>query len=120
MRVIFFAPEIEGDGSRLQTAVENVVSRNDLEIHRTLKQLESSLHVPLGERAVGVLMASNMEELKNFISLKNLMKSLPLILILPDYEPETLKLAHLLLPRYLEHKRSDFDTLAQVLTFLAG
>lgn len=120
MRFLFYAAENDGDGKRLQTMVEKVFSKKNLEILRTMEDLESRLHTPMGKNALAVLMASDVGELKNFIPLKNLMGNISLVLVVPDYEPETLELAHLLLPRYMEHKGNEFYFLSQVLMHLAG
>jgi hypothetical protein len=120
MRVLFQVAEFDRDGQRLQTAVEKIVSREDLEVLRTVEELESSLHTPLGEKAIGVFMASNVKDLKKLILLKSMMKNLSILLVVPNFDPETLGLAHLLLPRFLEHKGNEFDGLAQVLVHLKG
>jgi hypothetical protein len=120
MRFLFYATENDGDGKRLQSMVENMFSTKNLEILHTIEDLESSLRVPLGKNSVAVLMATSVGELKEFIPLKNLMGNISLVLVVPDYEPETLELAHLLLPRYMEFKGNEFYFLSQVLGYLAG
>lgn len=120
MRVLFHAENFDRDGLRLQSVMEKVFTNKGYEVMRTVDELEASLHIPLGERAVAVIMASSVEKLKGFLPLRNLMKNLSVILLVPDYEPETLELAHLLLPRYLEHKASEYRDLAQVLAYFAG
>jgi hypothetical protein len=120
MRVLLHASETDRDGGRLQIAVQKVFSRKDLEVLRSVEELKASLHIPLGQKALGILMAANVGELRDILLLKNLMKNLAVVLVVPNYKPETLTLAHLLLPRYLEHKGNDFNDLARVLTYLAG
>jgi len=120
MRALLYSTEMEGDGKRLQTVVEKTIHENNLEVLRTIEDLESSLRTPLGDKAIAVLMASNMRELKNFLSLRNLMDNMSVVLIVPNYKPETLELAHLLLPRYMEYKGNEFYFLSQVLSYLAS
>jgi hypothetical protein len=120
MKVLLQAAEADRDGRRLQTVIVKIFSGKDLEVLRTVDDLKMRLHFPLGQKAIVVLMASNVEELRKFLLLRDLMRNLSIVLVLPNYEPETLKMAHLLLPRYLEHKGNEFDDLAEVLTCLAG
>jgi hypothetical protein len=120
MRFLFYAPENDGDGKRLQSVVENLFSTMNLEILHSIEDLQSSLRVPLGKNSVAVLMASSVEELKEFITLKDLMENISLVLVVPDNELKTLELAHLLFPRYMEYKGNEFHFLSQVLTYLAG
>jgi hypothetical protein len=118
MRVLFHAAALDEDGMRLQTAVENIVSRDDLEVLHSVEELKTRLKTPFGEKSIGILMASSEEELGGLVALKSLMKDLFLVLVVPDYRRETLELAHRLLPRYLEYKGNNFDDLSLVVSVM--
>lgn len=120
MKVLLHTTEVDRDGKRLQTVMERIFPRKDLEVLQSVEDLIIRLHFPLGQKAIVVLLASNVEELRKFLLLRDLMRNLSIVLVLPNYELETVKMAHLLLPRYLEHKGNEFDDLAEVLTCLAG
>jgi len=118
MRVLFHAAAFDRDGMRLQTAVEHIVSKDELEVLRSVEELKTRLKTPLGEKSIGILMASSSEELGGLVALKSLMKDLFVVLVIPDYRRETLELAHRLLPRYLEYKGNSFADLSRVVTVM--
>jgi len=49
------------------------------------------------------------------VTLKNLFGTLPIILILPDQQVATIRMGHLLQPRFLTFYDSDFNELTQVI-----
>ncbi len=72
-----------------------------VEISRTIKSLNERLRQTINNGEVAVLIAATGAELDNFLTLRDLLHDLKLILILPDREPETIAKGHVLRPRLL-------------------
>jgi two-component system NtrC family response regulator len=71
--------------------------------------------MPIEPDSIAVLSASNREELQQMQLLRGLLTEIYVIVVIPDRKDSTIRLAHLLLPRFLSQKESDFTDLKIVL-----
>ena len=65
--------------------------------------------------SVAVLLAASRAELMEMICLEDLLSELRLVLILPDSQPEILRKAHLLHPRFIAAGDSDYRHLGGII-----
>lgn len=71
--------------------------------------------MPVEPNSIAVLLASNRAELQKMQALRGLLTEIFIVLVIPDRKDGTIRLAHLLLPRFLSQKDDDFQDLGKVL-----
>jgi hypothetical protein len=87
--------------------------------------VESCLDIITLERALrksrlslilAVLLTTSQEELHEVLKLRPLLEDIPLILILPDKDKDTIAQGHLLAPRFLTYLQNSFHEIYDVLS----
>lgn len=107
-----------GDGQnekRLEAAVHKVIPESKIELFKRLDDLRERLRKPIEPDSIAVLSASIREELQQMQLLRELLTEIYVIVVIPDQKDSTIRLAHLLLPRFLSQQESDFADLKIVL-----
>lgn len=120
MNVLFYAAVKNGVAKKLQQKVEALVPEGKGEVHRTIDSLSSSLSRPADELNIAVLLAVNMDNLLDFLSIGNLLTDVRIILILPDRKETTIAIGHSLHPRFLSYADSNFKDVGAVLKKMMG
>jgi len=115
MRLLYYSSRDDRTHKRLEAVVHKVVPEGQLELFRGLDAFRERLRMPVEPNSIAVLVASNRAELQEMQALRGLMTEIFIVLVIPDRKVGTIKLAHLLLPRFLSQKDDDFQDLAQVL-----
>jgi hypothetical protein len=115
MQLLFYSSTVDQDNKRLEAAVHKAVPAGRIEIFKSLDDLRERLRTPVEPDSVAVFLASSRKELQDIQSLRGLLTEIYVILVLPDLNKGTIKVAHHLLPRYLSQKGSDFADLKVVL-----
>jgi len=116
MNILFYSPTTDDVEIRLHKAIAAVTQKDDIEVYRTINSLSRRLLHSTESRVVAVLLAASREHLSELISINDMLSKASIILILPDSEPETVALGHILLPRFLSYNNSDFMDVAAVLS----
>ena len=115
MNVIFFTSIDPSVSNRLTRVLEVHVSRKELETCRNFHIFSERLHQPLPDPVVFVLQICSREELMDILSLHDLLHDRRIILVLPDSEPETVSLGHILRPRFVTYGDSDYMDVSAIL-----
>ena len=115
MRLLYYSSRDDRTHKRLEAAVHEVVPEGRMEHFRSLEAFRERLRMPVEPNSIAVLLASNRTELQKMQVLRGLMTEIFIVLVIPDRKDGTIRLAHLLLPRFLSQKDDDFQDLAQVL-----
>jgi len=115
MRILFFSKNTKGFGEQLQNAIENLFLPEGIETYRNIQALSQRLREPFIRGQVLVLFASHREDLVEILSLGDLLSDLPVILILPDKDKDTVKKGHGLCPRLLTYGDSSMREVVPVL-----
>jgi hypothetical protein len=115
MNVIFFTSIDPSASNRLTRVLEVHVSRKELETCRNFQIFSERLHQPLFDPVVFVLQICSREELMDILALHELLHDRRIILILPDSEPETVSLGHILRPRFITYGDSDYMDVSAIL-----
>jgi len=116
MSVLYFASVVDGIGERLQAAIEaSVPVQERIEVYRKVDDLTYRLRQLRSNLTVAVILAANQDELTNLVSIKELIRDLPVIMVLPDREQVTIRKGFGLWPRYVTCVDSDFSDVAAVL-----
>lgn len=115
MEVILYAAETNEAGERLEKVIKTSLGGLDIQVHRTISSLTQKLRRPRDGFSIAVLLAHSKESLSKILSIIDLFWNLPIILILPDDEMDTISRGHKLYPRFLSYIDSDFNDVAAVL-----
>ncbi len=117
INLIFYVPAAKADaGKRLLRILETVVPRRTIKIHRTIRGLAGRFRRFLENSPIAVLFISGREEIEEIVAIRDLLLGVPLILVLPDNEKETIAQAHSLRPRFLAYTDSDVREILAVLS----
>jgi len=115
MTVLIYSKSENIRAKQLRSAVEGVVQKNDIEICRGIESLSNMLRMPRKNFNIAVLLAEEMGDLSDLISIREWMEDLRIILVAPDGRPETNSNGHKLRPRFLTDVDSDFGNIQAVL-----
>jgi hypothetical protein len=115
MQVLFYSSGDDQDEKRLEAAVYKVIPESKIEFFKRLDDLRERLRKPVEPDSIAVLSALNRAELQQMQLLRRLPIEIYIVLVVPDRKKSTIKLAHLLLPRFLSLANSDFTDLKIVL-----
>ncbi len=100
---------------RLKAAIHRAVPEGQIESFTKLEDFHARLRKPIAPDSIAVLSAASRAELRQMLPLRELLPEIYIVLVVPDRKKSTLELAHLLLPRFLSEKDSDFEDLIIVL-----
>jgi hypothetical protein len=115
MQLLLYSSGDDQDEKKLEAAVHKVIPESKIELFKKLDDLRERLRRPVEPDSIAVLSASNQEELQQMQVLRRLLIEIYVVLVIPDRKKSTIELAHLLLPRFLSHIKSDFTHLKIVL-----
>ena len=113
--MLFYSSGNDQDNKRLEASVRQVIPEKRIELFKGLNDFKARLRRPIEPDSIAVLSASNREDLQQLRPLRRLLPEIYVVLVIPDRRKSTLALAHLLLPRFLSRKESDFADLKIVL-----
>ncbi len=120
MELIFYSTKKQGAGARFQRIIEKLVPKDDIGIFRTMESLTSRLHQFPRNMSLAVILAARQKELFDLLLIRDCLEDIPLILILPDRESETISKGHKLYPRFISYLDSDFEVFEEVLRTIIG
>lgn len=115
MTVLLFKPIRNRISENLQRAVEEATSEGRVEISISIQGLLKGVRQLSYGEGVAVLLVSSREDLDDVLSIKEQLRDVRIILILPDKEDETVSRGHTLYPRYLSYVDSGFEDVKAVL-----
>lgn len=98
----------------LEPKLHNRLPEVGLEIFSSFEALLQRLSAMLDTPIIAILTSDNREQLDQYREVLKLFVDLRIVLILPDHEPETLRLGHRLYPRFVSYKDGNFDDLVSV------
>ncbi len=96
--------------------VEKKVPKGRIKINRTVRWFAGRFRRPLEDPAIAVIFISCREELRQVVAIRDLLFGVPLVLILPDNDRDTVADAHSLRPRFLAYTYSDVREICAVLS----
>ncbi len=115
MRVFYFEKISSETSLKVLLEIGKIVPEENVEVFLTVANLSRRLHEIGATPGLLVLSPSTLEELSELVALQWLFVTVPIILILPDQQPTTIREGHLLQPRFLTFRDTDFSELSQVL-----
>jgi hypothetical protein len=115
MQTFIYASRDDPDTKRLEGVVRSVIPPGLIESFAGLVSLKRRLRTLVEPDSIAVLFITDRMELERMQRLSELLTEIYVVMVLPDGEQGTLALAHLLLPRFISRKESDFVDLRIVL-----
>ena len=120
-RILFYGSSRHGNGDMFQNMIQRLGEEETLEVYDRIEAFSQRLRKPRGKVSIAVLAALTKSELRDIISLAELLLDLRVVLILPDLKPETVSLAHRIAPRFVTDWSTDSEKTGEVLRrMLAG
>ena len=120
MGVLYYAAEGNAIGLKQQQILDRVVSLEGVETFLDLDSFSKRLCSFPSCMSIVVLLASTREDLVKLRSIKHLLDDTRILLVLPDDQQETVRMAHELTPRFLTYLDGDFSDLSAVLQKMTG
>jgi len=115
MQLLFYSSRDDQNSRRLTIAVHKVIPESQIELFNRLEDFRERLRTPIEPDSIALLSASSLKELRRLQVLRGLLTEVFVVLVIPDRKAGTIRLAHLLLPRFLSQKDDDFLDLSKVL-----
>jgi hypothetical protein len=115
MQLLFYSSGDDQNEKRLEAAVHQVIPESKIESFKRLDDFRERLRSPIEPNSIAVLSASNREELQQMQLLRGRLTEIYVVLVIPDRKKSTIKLAHLLLPRFLSQQNDKFIDLSKVI-----
>ena len=119
MQVLFYASRDDRDKNRLEAAIRDAIPGQAIELFTRPDALRERFRSIVEPDSIAVLLTADREELREMQVFRELLPEIYVILVIPDWQESTLKLAHLLLPRFLSHKEDRFVDIKKVLKKMA-
>jgi len=116
MTLLIYSTKTDGTEERLLRVIELLLPEKELKFYRSIDDLSDELRQPVFNPRIVILFASSRDELKDILSIRELLEDTKIILIVPDTDPATLARGHTLRPRFLSDCNSDFVDIASVLS----
>jgi hypothetical protein len=102
-------------GEQLLQEIGKLIPHNEVEVYRDLQSLSKRLRQRAHDFFIAVLHAAKREDLSDILSIRDLLRDIRIILVLPDRDEETLAQGHILRPRFVSYADSDLADVRAVL-----
>jgi hypothetical protein len=115
MNVLLYSAQVSnGDGMQLSLKFEQCVSGIQLIKCDTVDTFTRMIRSPSERYGIAILWISSRNELDTFVTMKDYLDDLPLVLILPEQAKDTLGEAYKLYPRFIGYHDGNLDITAAV------
>lgn len=116
MQILFYASKNDKNELRLEAAIRAAAPGGTIEHFTGLNELRERLRSIIEPDSIMVLAAVDRPELLKMRSFRDMLTEIFIVLVLPDREKSTIRLAHLLRPRFISQLQDDFSELNQIVT----
>lgn len=118
MKLIVFTGQCPDAVQRLKAAISTLSSEMEVDYFSTVDALSTMLRRFHQRPLLAVMLAADQDELRNILLLKDALADIPMILILPDREPETISTGTQFHPRFISYVDGDFKDVLEVLALM--
>ena len=115
MSLLYYRPPQNIVAEKLQFVLESEIPDQQLEIFYSIEGLSDRLSQSVRGNCTAVILAENTSDLENLFTLKNLLKDIRIILILPDRTEEIISMGYKLHPRFSSYMDSELSEVVVVL-----
>jgi len=114
MQLLFYASKNDKNEKRLEAAIRSASAEGSIEHFSQLADFRERLRRIVEPNSIMVLAAVDRKELLEMQAFRDMLTEIYIILVLPDRQKSTIRLAHLLRPRFLSSIKDDFADLNQI------
>ncbi len=114
MQLLFYASKNDKNEKRLKDAIQTASVTGAIEHFSSLDSFRNRLRSIVEPNSIMVLAAVDRKELQKMQAFRDMLTEIYIILVLPDRKKSTIRLAHLLRPRFLSVIGDDFIDLNQI------
>ncbi len=118
--VLLYLSTSQDAGKRLQNKVNGIVVEETIVVIRNMEKFLNILRHQSSSITAAVILTSTEKELVELLSLRNLLHRIPVVLILPNQEKDTITKGHSLRPRFISYADSDFSDVRDVFSNIMG
>lgn len=115
MRLLLYTPVSEGCGEQLHSMIAELIPLNDVEVYRNIQNLSNRLRQRANDLPIVVLNVTRRADLTDILSIRDLLRDVRIILVLPDRDEETLAQGHILRPRFISYADGNLADVRAVL-----
>ncbi len=115
MELLFYSGKNQQSRERVLNIIRGLVPEKKIGNYTTVENLCNRLRQFRDDKMLAILMAATQEELVDVILIHDLLVDIPIILVLPNREKETISKGTKLLPRFIGYMDSDFSDIQAVL-----
>ena len=115
MQLMLYESKDDENGKKLVGAVQKALPNQPIGVFRQLPPMQERLRTPVEPNSIAILSVVDQAELQRLQALRELLTDLFVILVVPDCKESTIRLAHLLLPRFISPKDGSYSNLKEVL-----
>ncbi len=115
MTILYYTSGNTGISLKLLQVIEALTSKGQIETYKSIPSLSLRLRKPSVCKDIAVLLITTKDDLLEVLSIKDLLDSMRVILILPDRAADTVSRAYTIFPRFLSYADSDFRDVSAVL-----
>ncbi len=119
MQILLYSSKQNNNESRLAAAIQASVPGKSIERFTSLADLRERLRSIVEPASIMVLVAADREELQDLQAFRDMLTEIYVILVIPDWQESTVKLAYILKPRFLNAIGDDFLDLSQIIAKIA-
>ncbi len=116
MQLLFYSSKNDINENRLKAAIRAVAPGGTVEQFTSLAGLRDRLRTIVEPDSIMVLAAVDRSELLKMQAFRDMLTEIFIILVLPDRQKSTIRLAHLLRPRFISQLGDDFSDLNQIVS----
>jgi hypothetical protein len=115
IKIVLYAENIDSGVQPIQKLIQKLVSEKNIKICRSISYLSQCLDQFPGENLLVVLLAADSKDLNALLAISDRFVDNRPILILPDAKGKTIKVGHMMHPRFLSYADSNLKELEAVL-----
>jgi hypothetical protein len=116
MQLLFYSSKNDKNENRLKAAIRAVAPGGTVEHFTSLTGLRDRLRTIVEPDSIMVLAAVDRSELLKMQAFRDMLTEIFIILVLPDRQKSTIRLAYLLRPRFISQLGDDFNALNQIVS----
>ena len=116
MQLLFYSSKNDSNENRLKAAIGSVSLGDAIEHFTSLAGLRDRLRSIVEPNSIMILAAVDRSELLKMQAFRDMLTEIFIILVLPDRNKSTIRLAHLLRPRFISQLGDDFNDLNQIVS----
>jgi len=115
MELLLYSASKQQAGERIHNIIEGIIPIDDIGICRSIESLSIRLRQFRKNLSLAIILAATQEELVDVLLIRELLDDIPIILILPNRQKETISTGSKLHPRFISYMDSDFLDVKAVL-----